>query len=65
MSRYLLLTGAAGLVGQYLLGDLLGKSIPTAVLMRARNGKRLRPGSRKSWHGSKRTWAGNCQGRCA
>ena len=38
MSRYLLLTGAAGLVGQYLLGDLLGKSIPTAVLMRARNG---------------------------
>ena len=38
MSTYLLLTGAAGQVGQYLLRDLLAQGTNTALLMRGRNG---------------------------
>lgn len=36
MSKYLLLTGATGLVGQYLLRDLLLAETPVAVLIRSR-----------------------------
>src|SRR5438874_2447951 len=35
MSSYLLLTGSTGLVGQYLLRDLLLEGIPVAVLIRS------------------------------
>jgi thioester reductase-like protein len=35
MSQYLLLTGATGLVGQYLLRDLLQEETPVAVLIRS------------------------------
>ena len=35
MSKYLLLTGATGLVGQYLLRDLLLEGMPVAVLIRS------------------------------
>src|SRR5437879_5012320 len=35
MSQYLLLTGSTGLVGQYLLRDLLLQGVPVAVLIRA------------------------------
>jgi nucleoside-diphosphate-sugar epimerase len=35
MSQYLLLTGATGLVGQYLLRDLLQEGMPVAVLIRS------------------------------
>lgn len=35
MSQYLLLTGATGLVGQYLLRDLLLERVPVAVLIRS------------------------------
>lgn len=37
-SDYLLLTGATGLLGQYLLRDLLIREVPVAVLVRGRNG---------------------------
>src|SRR5262245_46898416 len=36
MTEYLLLTGAAGLLGQYLLRDLLLRDTPMAVLLRPR-----------------------------
>ena len=36
MSKYLLLTGATGLVGQYLLRDLLLEGMPVAVLIRSK-----------------------------
>ncbi len=39
MSSYLLLTGAAGLVGQYLVRDLLVRETPIAVLMRSNKGQ--------------------------
>jgi thioester reductase-like protein len=35
MSKHLLLTGATGLVGQYMLRDFLLQGVPTAVLVRA------------------------------
>ena len=35
MSKYLLLTGSTGLVGQYLLRDLLLEQMPVAVLIRS------------------------------
>lgn len=35
MNRYVLVTGATGLVGQYLLRDLLSQEIPVAVLVRS------------------------------
>jgi nucleoside-diphosphate-sugar epimerase len=34
MSKHLLLTGATGMVGQYLLRDLLTQNVPVAVLLR-------------------------------
>ena len=37
MEGYVLLTGATGLVGQYLLRDFLRKNIPVAVLIRSRS----------------------------
>ena len=40
MERYVLLTGATGLVGQYLLRDFLRKNIPVAVLIRSRGDER-------------------------
>ena len=36
MSDYLLLTGATGLLGRYLLRDLLARQVPIAVLVRSR-----------------------------
>jgi thioester reductase-like protein len=39
MSRYLLLTGATGLLGRYLLRDLLLAGTPVAVLVRSRGGQ--------------------------
>jgi thioester reductase-like protein len=38
MAGYCLLTGATGLVGRYLLRDLLLRGIPVAVLIRSRDG---------------------------
>jgi nucleoside-diphosphate-sugar epimerase len=42
MSRYLLLTGSTGLVGQYLLRDLLLEGVPVAALIR-RQGEESAP----------------------
>jgi len=39
MSKHLLLTGCTGLLGQYLLRDLLQEGTPLAVLIRARKGE--------------------------
>lgn len=39
MSEHILLTGATGLVGQYLLRDLLLQGTPVAVLLRSRSGE--------------------------
>ncbi|MBX7073938.1 MAG: SDR family oxidoreductase [Pirellulales bacterium] len=38
MSSHLLLTGATGLIGEYLLAGLLQKNVPLAVLTRAKDG---------------------------
>jgi hypothetical protein len=38
----ILLTGATGLLGQYLLGDLLQQDVPLAVLIRACGGQPAR-----------------------
>src|SRR3989442_448416 len=37
MSKYILLTGSTGLVGQYLLRDLLLEGAPVAVLIRSQS----------------------------
>jgi nucleoside-diphosphate-sugar epimerase len=42
MAEYVLLTGATGLVGQYLLRDLLLRETPVAVLIRASGGQSAR-----------------------
>jgi thioester reductase-like protein len=42
MSKYLLLTGATGLVGQYLVRDFLLQGTPTAVVVRSSEGESAR-----------------------